>query len=256
METDVLAAARSTSPDAGEERHHAVIVFADVVGYSRLTADDEPGTLNRWTALYRNVLKPDAERRGSHVGDLRGDGILLEFKHVADALAWSRLAHPAAGRPASQTRPRSRCGWRSIRARYSSTREGLFGDAVNVVARPQQHATPDGTVISDSVKDALETWPKSSSGSSGTRTSPPAVCRKPSAGCVSAATRIRATPPSCGIAPRLFVELGHLAEARVVAEDMMRLESELRLKTFARRRQPFRQPETGAANLEGLRAAG
>ena len=49
METDVLAAARSTSPDAGEERHHAVIVFADVVGYSRLMADDEPGALNRWT---------------------------------------------------------------------------------------------------------------------------------------------------------------------------------------------------------------
>jgi len=40
-----------------------VIVFANVVGYSRLMADDEPGTLNRWSALYKNALKPEAERR-------------------------------------------------------------------------------------------------------------------------------------------------------------------------------------------------
>ena len=49
---------------------------------------------------------------------------------------------------------------------------------------------------------------------------------------------------------------GGLAEARAIAGDLMRLEPEFRLATFARRRQPFRQPETGAAYLEGLRAAG
>jgi hypothetical protein len=49
---------------------------------------------------------------------------------------------------------------------------------------------------------------------------------------------------------------GRLAEARLIARDLMRLEPESRLATFARRRQPFRQPETGAAYMEGLRAAG
>src|SRR5262245_43322828 len=63
LETDVQPAPRPTAPDASGQRHHAVIVFADVVGYSRLMADDEPGTLDRWTALYKNVLKPEAERR-------------------------------------------------------------------------------------------------------------------------------------------------------------------------------------------------
>jgi len=53
-----------------------------------------------------------------------------------------------------------------------------------------------------------------------------------------------------------LVSLGSLAEARAIAGDLMRLEPEFRLATFARRRQPFRQPETGAAYLEGLRAAG
>ena len=64
-------AAGSASPGGDGDRHPAVIAFADVVGYSRLVADDEPGTLNRWTA---NVLKPEAERRRGQVGDLRGDG--------------------------------------------------------------------------------------------------------------------------------------------------------------------------------------
>jgi hypothetical protein len=53
-----------------------------------------------------------------------------------------------------------------------------------------------------------------------------------------------------------LVRLGSLAEARAIAGDLMRLEPEFRLATFARRRQPFRQPETGEAYLEGLRAAG
>jgi len=47
---DVQPAAGSTGPGGHGERHHAVIVFA-VVGYSRLMADDEPGTLNRWARL-------------------------------------------------------------------------------------------------------------------------------------------------------------------------------------------------------------
>ena len=46
-----------------------------------------------------------------------------------------------------------------------------------------------------------------------------------------------------------------LAKARAVARRLMRLEP-IRLATFTRRRQPFRRPETGAAYLEGLRAAG
>ena len=51
-------------------------------------------------------------------------------------------------------------------------------------------------------------------------------------------------------------DLGRLAAARAIAGDLMCLEREFRLATFARRRQPFRQPETGAAYMEGLRAAG
>jgi class 3 adenylate cyclase len=88
-------------------------------------ADDEPGTLNRWTALYRNVLKPEAERRRGQVGDLRGDGTLLEFEQVADALAWSRLAHRAAAATGiGDTAPLALRVAIPIRTRHSRPRRG------------------------------------------------------------------------------------------------------------------------------------
>ena len=94
-------------------------------------ADDEPGTLNRWTALYKDVLKPEAERCGREVGDVRGDRTLLEFEQVADAQEWSRLAHRAAAATG--------IGGTALRVAIHqgtvfSTREGLFGDAVNIAA--------------------------------------------------------------------------------------------------------------------------
>ena len=88
LETDVQPAAGATNLGGDGERSHAVIVFADVVGYSPRVAHDEPSTLDRWTALYKNVLKPEAERRWQ-VGDLRGDETLVEFEQVSDALEWS-----------------------------------------------------------------------------------------------------------------------------------------------------------------------
>jgi len=73
----------------------------------------------------------------------------------------------------------------------------------------------------------------------------------PAAGRVSAATRIQAIRPIWGISLRRS-QFGTPCRSR----DLMRLKPESPLATFARRRQPFRQPETGAAYMEGLRAAG
>jgi hypothetical protein len=109
-----------------------VIVFADVVGYSRLMADDKPVTLNRWTALYRDVLKPEAERRRGQVCELRDDGTLLEFEQVADALEWSRLAHRAAAATGIGDTAPLALRVAIHQGTVFSTRDGLFGDAVNI----------------------------------------------------------------------------------------------------------------------------
>src|SRR5215475_1227878 len=68
------------------ERRLAAILAADVAGYSRLIGADEGGTLERLRALRRELLDPTiAEHRGRLV-KTTGDGLLVEFGSVVDAL--------------------------------------------------------------------------------------------------------------------------------------------------------------------------
>ena len=67
-------------------RRLAAILAADVAGYSRLIGADEEGTLNRLRAIRANVIDPKiAEHRGRIV-KTTGDGLLVEFSSVVDAL--------------------------------------------------------------------------------------------------------------------------------------------------------------------------
>src|SRR5262244_4179098 len=67
-------------------RRLAAILAADVAGYSRLIGADESGTLERLKALRRELLDPKiAEYRGRLV-KTTGDGLLVEFGSVVDAL--------------------------------------------------------------------------------------------------------------------------------------------------------------------------
>jgi len=69
-----------------QTRRLAAILAADVAGYSRLIGADEGGTLERLRALRRELLDPKiAEHRGRLV-KTTGDGLLLEFGSVVDAL--------------------------------------------------------------------------------------------------------------------------------------------------------------------------
>jgi len=69
------------------ERRLAAILAADVVGYTHLMGEDEAGTLRRMTGLREEILNPlIAEHRG-RVFKLMGDGLLVEFVSVVDAVA-------------------------------------------------------------------------------------------------------------------------------------------------------------------------
>src|SRR6202049_259432 len=68
------------------ERRLAAILAADVAGYSRLIESDEEGTLRRLKSLRAEVIDPKiAEHRGRSV-KTTGDGLLVEFGSVVDAL--------------------------------------------------------------------------------------------------------------------------------------------------------------------------
>src|SRR3981189_3808356 len=70
----------------GQPRRRAAIRAADGAGYSRLTGADEEGTLERLKALRRELLDPKiAEHRGRIV-KTTGDGLLVEFASVVDAV--------------------------------------------------------------------------------------------------------------------------------------------------------------------------
>jgi adenylate cyclase len=81
-----------TSGDSGEvsgsrvEHRFAVVMCADVVGYSRLMGIDEEGTLARLSAVRRDLVDPTiAAHRGRIVRSM-GDGLLVEFNSVVDAV--------------------------------------------------------------------------------------------------------------------------------------------------------------------------
>ena len=82
------------------QRLLAAILAADVAGYSRLMGADEEGTLARLKALRSEMIDPRvAEHRGGIV-KTTGDGLLVEFASVVDAMrcamAWQAKASTAA----------------------------------------------------------------------------------------------------------------------------------------------------------------
>ncbi len=70
----------------GVERRLTTILAADVVGYSRMMAADEAGTLASLKALRRELFEPKTADYHGRVVKLMGDGTLMEFGSVVDAV--------------------------------------------------------------------------------------------------------------------------------------------------------------------------
>ena len=68
------------------ERRLAAILAADVAGYSRLMGADEEGTLERLKALRRELLDPKIAEHKGRIVKTTGDGLLVEFASVVDAV--------------------------------------------------------------------------------------------------------------------------------------------------------------------------
>src|SRR5215470_16587548 len=67
-------------------RRLAAILAADVAGYSRLIGDDEEGTLNRLRSIRSDVIDPKISEHRGRIVKTTGDGVLVEFTSVVDAL--------------------------------------------------------------------------------------------------------------------------------------------------------------------------
>ena len=71
----------------GTQRRLAAIVFADVVGYSRLMGRDEAGTLRRLNAHRSELIDGLIDKHGGRIVKTTGDGLLVEFQSVVAAVA-------------------------------------------------------------------------------------------------------------------------------------------------------------------------
>jgi adenylate cyclase len=133
------------------ERRLAAILAADAVGYTSLMGADEAGTLRRFTELRQDVLEPlIAEHRG-RVVKLMGDGFLVEFASVVDALtcalAWQAGVAGHQATAADDQRFDFRIGINLGDVIVDG--DDIHGDGVNVASRLEGLAEPGGICLSD-----------------------------------------------------------------------------------------------------------
>jgi adenylate cyclase len=137
-----------------QTRRLAAILAADVAGYSRLIGADEEGTLDRLRSIRADVIDPQITEHRGRIVKTTGDGLLVEFTSVVDALRcateWQTgVTERNAG--ASDNRIDFRIG---INVGDIVVEDGdIFGDGVNVAARLEGLADPGGICVSARVQE-------------------------------------------------------------------------------------------------------
>ena len=135
------------------QRRLAAILAADVVGYSRLMQLDEAGTLAALRTRRTEVLQPIVSKHRGRTVKLMGDGVLLEFASAVDAVECAvQLQH--AMQSANVGVPEERRIVLRIGINLGDVMvEGsdLYGDGVNVAARLEALAEPEGVLVSQTV---------------------------------------------------------------------------------------------------------
>ena len=141
----------------GPERRLAAVLAADMVGYSRLMEVDETGTLARLKTHRIELIDPAITKNHGRIIKTTGDGMLVEFRSVADAVLCAAEIQRRMARRNADVSP----------ARWIQFRIGInlgdvivedndiFGDGVNVAARLEMLAEPGGICVSGAVRDQV-----------------------------------------------------------------------------------------------------
>jgi adenylate cyclase len=145
-------------PEGRVQRRLSAIMSADVVGYSRLMAEDEAGTLAALKDMRATLIDRLVAEYGGRIVKLMGDGALIEFASVVDAVECAvRIQRGVA--EWNVAIPDSR----SIKFRIGVNLgdviiDGgdIYGDGVNVAARLEKLADPGGVCISGMVFDQVK----------------------------------------------------------------------------------------------------
>ena len=133
------------------KRRLAAILAADVAGYTALMGADESGTLQRLTELRRNFLEPLIHEHRGRIVKLMGDGLLVEFASVVDAvtcaLAWQDGVVEKEATVEEDKRLRFRIGINLGDVIVEG--DDIHGDGVNIATRLEGLAEPGRICLSD-----------------------------------------------------------------------------------------------------------
>ena len=137
------------------ERRLTAILAADVVGYSRLMGEDEVGTLERLKSCRRELIDPAIKEFHGRMIKLMGDGALVEFASVVDAVQCAAVIQRR-----MVDRNKGTAEARQIRFRIGVNLgdiivegDDIYGDGVNIAARLEAMAKPGGICISGTAFD-------------------------------------------------------------------------------------------------------
>lgn len=127
------------------QRRLAAILAADVAGYTRLVELDTDGTVAAWKSARDNVIKPLVDKKSGHIIKFTGDGFLVEFPSVQDAVACAITLQEELRSSSLNFRMGINVG--------DITDDGgdVHGEGVNIAARLEALAEPGGICISGDV---------------------------------------------------------------------------------------------------------
>jgi TolB-like protein/class 3 adenylate cyclase len=150
-----VAAVTRVAAEATATRRLAAILAADVVGYSRLMEANENGTLERLKAIRAELIDPKIAERHGRIVKTTGDGMLVEFGSVVDALrcATEVQARMAERNAAVSIDPRIELRIGVHQGDIVVEDGDIFGDGVNVAARLEGLAEPGGICVSARVQE-------------------------------------------------------------------------------------------------------
>ena len=142
----------------GAERRLAAVLAADMVGYSRLMEADERGTLARLKTHRIELIDPAIAKNRGRVIKTTGDGLLVEFHSVVDAVLCATEVQRRMARRNADVSP---ARWIQFRIGINLgdviiEDDDIFGDGVNIAARLEMLAEPGGICVSAAVRDQVD----------------------------------------------------------------------------------------------------
>lgn len=134
------------------ERRLCAILAADVVGYSRLMSKDEESTLAHLKSHRSELFEPCIEDHGGRIIKLMGDGTLVEFASVVEAVKCAVAIQSAQAITDGPIRLRIGINLGDIIVEG----DDIYGDGVNIAARIEALADPGGVMLSASAYQQVE----------------------------------------------------------------------------------------------------